>query len=309
MKPKVLVIAGPTGSGKKKVAFMAAELFDGEIISADSRKVYRYLDIGTAKPSRGIREQIPHHLIDIIDPDEPFSAGDWVLRAADAVSGVLSSGRLPIISGGTGFYIKAFMDGLTEGITADPEVRESLKKELSDKGSAHMYKKLKKLDPERASELNENDSFRIMRALEIVVTTGTTFSSLRGEEKIIGGDYDYYIIGLEKQREELYKSINNRVDHMVSDGLFDELKAVLNRGYSRNLTALNTVGYKEWFPFLDGDMPYETCVDLVKRDTRRYAKRQMTWFRAQKNIQWANPDVPGSVETQFEVIDRWLSSL
>ena len=307
MKPKVLVIAGPTASGKKKVAFMAAEMFDGEIISADSRKVYRHLDIGTSKPSRGIREQIPHHLIDIVDPNEPFSAGEWVLRASDAVSGVLSQGRIPIISGGTGFYIKAFKEGLSDGIATDPEVRESLKKDLADKGAARMYKMLKKLDPERATELNENDTFRVMRALEIVSTIGKAFSSLRGKEKIIGGDYNYFTIGLEKQREELYKSINKRVDNMVSKGLLDELKNVIGRGYSRELTALNTVGYKEWFPYLDGDMEFEKCVELIKRDTRRYAKRQMTWFRAQKNIRWIDPCVPGAVEEQFDEIYRWLS--
>ncbi len=308
MKPKVLVIAGPTASGKKKVAFMAAEMFDGEIISADSRKVYRHLDIATAKPSFGIREQIPHHLIDIVDPDEPFNAGEWVLRASDAVSGILAQGRIPVISGGTGFYIKAFMKGLTECIAADPEVRESLKKELADNETGYLYKKLKKLDPERASELNENDSFRIVRALEIVLTTGKAFSFLRREEKIIGGDYDYFAIGLEKQREELYKSINKRVENMVSEGLLDELKDVLEGGYSRNLTALNTVGYKEWFPYLDGHMKLEECVELIKRNTRRYAKRQMTWFRAQKNISWIDPCIPGAVEEKFGEVDRWLSS-
>ena len=308
MKPKVLVIVGPTASGKKKVALMAAEIFEGEIVSADSRKVYRRLDIGTAKPPREIREQIPHHLIDIIEPDEPFSAGEWVLHAANAVNGILSRGRLPIISGGTGFYIKAFMEGLTEDISADPDIRESLKKELADKGVANLYNKLKEFDPERAADLNGNDSFRIMRALEIFLTTGKVFSAIRKKEKITGGDYDYFTIGIRMQKDTLNKCIEKRVDNMISEGLPDEIKSILSMGFSRDLISLDTVGYKEWFPYFDGEISFEKCLEQVKHDTRRYAKRQMTWFRAQKNIRWINPGDPGAIESKFKEIEKWLAS-
>ena len=308
MKPKILVIVGPTASGKKKIAFEAAKLFGGEIISADSRKVYRYLDIGTSKPSRFSREQITHHLIDIINPDEQFSAGEWVMRASEAVKGILARGALPVISGGTGFYIKAFMEGLTEGISADPEVRETLIRELNEKGAAYLYQKLVKIDPRRADELHENDSFRILRALEVFFTTGKTFTDIRRDNTISGGEFEYYTIGTVRERNELYMSIDSRVDEMVSKGLVDELKAVLNMGYSRDLMALDTVGYKEWFPYFDGKMPFETCLELVKRNTRRYAKRQMTWFRAVKDIKWIDPDSPGAVKSEFKEIELWQSS-
>ena len=219
MKPKILVIVGPTASGKKKIAFEAANILGGEIVSADSRKVYRYLDIGTAKPSRSAREQITHHLIDIINPDEPFSAGEWVMRASEAVKDILAHGALPVISGGTGFYIKAFMEGLTEGISADPEVRETLIRELNEKGATCLYQKLVKIDPRRAAELHENDSFRILRALEVFFTTGKKFTEIRGNDTISGGEFDYYIIGTVRERNELYMSIDSRVNEMVSQGL------------------------------------------------------------------------------------------
>lgn len=307
MKPKILVIVGPTASGKKSAAFKAAEMLGGEIISADSRKVYRYLDIGTAKPSRDARDRIPHHLINIVDPDEPFSAGEWVLRASEAVNSVLTHGRVPIISGGTGFYIKAFKEGLTEGISPDPEVREALTSELAEKGAFALYRKLVKIDPQRAAELHENDSFRIMRALEVFFTTGKTFTAFRENNKISGGDYDYFIIGTAIERNELYRYIDKRVDDMISEGLLDELKAVLNMGYSRDLTALDTVGYKEWFPYLDGKMTFEACLEQMKRDTKQYAKRQMTWFRAMKEIQWIDPTIPTEIETKFKEVESWLT--
>lgn len=306
MKPKILVIAGPTASGKKKIALEAAELFGGEIISADSRKVYRYLDIGTAKPSCEVRIQIPHHLIDIVDPDEQFNCGEWVLRASEAARGILDRGKLPIISGGTGFYIKAFKEGLTEGISSDQEVRESLKKELKEKGSASLYQKLLKIDPQRAAKIHENDSFRIARALEIYYTTGKTFTALHENDVTKGGEYNYFTIGTAKKRNELYKYIDRRVDDMVSRGLLDELKSILNMGYSRDLTALDTVGYREWFPFLDGEMSFEKCLEQVKRNSRHYAKRQMTWFRARKEINWIDPDVPGAVERKCKEVESWL---
>ncbi len=306
MNPKILVIVGPTASGKKKVAFRAAEMLGGEIISADSRKVYRYLDIGTAKPSADARKQIPHHLIDIVNPDEHFSAGEWVLRTSESVRGILSRGRLPIISGGTGFYIKAFSEGLTGGISPDPEERVALTRELAEKGAFSMYRKLLKIDPQRASELHENDSFRIMRALEIFFTTGKTFTEFRRNDRISGGDYDYFTIGTAMERNELYRFIDKRVNDMMSKGLLEELKSVLNKGYSHDLTAFDTVGYKEWFPYLDGKMTFEACLLQMKRNTRQYAKRQMTWFRKIKEIRWIDPSIPSEIESELKEVESWL---
>lgn len=306
MTPKILIIAGPTASGKKKIALEAAERFNGEIISADSRKVYRYLDIGTAKPNAEARARIPHHLIDIVDPDEPFNCGEWVIRASEAARDIIAHGKLPVISGGTGFYIKAFIHGLSEGINADENVRETLKRELDETGAPALHARLSAIDPQRASELHKNDSFRIMRALEVYYSTGKTFTEFCEEKIIKGGDYDYLHIGVEKKRTELYRCVDSRVDVMVSAGLVDELKSVLSRGYRRDLTALDTVGYKEWFGFLDGEMTFEECLVKAKADSRRYAKRQTTWFRAMKDVRRIDPDVPGAVDAVFSDVEKWL---
>ncbi|MFC1541741.1 tRNA (adenosine(37)-N6)-dimethylallyltransferase MiaA [Candidatus Latescibacterota bacterium] len=306
MIPKILVIAGPTASGKKKIALDAAERFDGEIISADSRKVYCYLDIGTAKPSAEARERIPHHLIDIVNPDELFNCGEWVIRASETARDIISRGKLPIISGGTGFYIKSFMHGLSEGISADSEVRENLKRELDESGAPALHAKLSEIDPRRAAEIHENDSFRIMRALEVYYTTGRTFSEFRAEPIIKGGEYDYFPIGVEKKRDELYRCIDSRVDSMVEQGLLDELKRALDMGYSRDLTAFDTVGYKEWFPYLDSELSFKECLEKMKTDTRHYAKRQMTWFRGIENVKQIDPDETGAVISIFGDVEKWI---
>jgi len=307
MNPKLLIILGPTASGKKKLAVEAAERFGGEIVSADSRKVYRHLDIGTAKPSPDDLKRVPHHLIDVVAPDETFSAGEWVRRASAAVKDIVSRGGLPIISGGTGFYVKAFLEGLSAGVPPDPEVRGVLEEELRRVGLRGMYRKLLSVDPERASELHENDRARIMRALEIFLSTGRTFTELKKAERITGGEYDTFVIGLLVPRKLLYARINERVDDMVSGGLIEELEKVLSMGYPRNAPGLDTVGYKEWFPWLDGESSFEECLERIKTNTRRYAKRQMTWFRAQPDIQWVYP-AAGESSGILERVERWLES-
>ncbi|MCE5251642.1 tRNA (adenosine(37)-N6)-dimethylallyltransferase MiaA [bacterium] len=309
MTAGILVIVGPTASGKKKLALRAAELFNGEIVSADSRKVYRYLDIGTAKPTPEDRAAAPHHLIDVVNPDEPFSAGEWVRLASEAVTGIISRGRLPIISGGTGFYIRAFRDGLTVDIAADTEIRKNLENECTGKGLHALYQTLAGIDPERASELHEHDRVRVLRALEVYYTTGRTFTEIRKNSRITGGDYTCYTIGADIERKELYRRIDIRVDAMVSAGLVDELRRVLDMGYSRSLTAFDTVGYKEWFPFLDGVESFESCLEAVKRDTRRYAKRQLTWFRSQPEIWWTGVLDDEKLSLALEQAGRWIESI
>jgi len=308
LKPKILIIVGPTSSGKKKLSLKAAQRFSGEIVNADSRKAYRYMDIGTAKPSLETRKRIPHHLIDIVDPDEPFSAGEWVKRTSVTVEKIVDRGMVPIISGGTGFYIRAFRDGLTEGITPDPEVRKRLEQEVASNGTVAMYRKLAAVDPERSSELHEQDTFRVMRALEIYHSSGRTFTDIRQDSKFTGGDYDYFTIGINMPRSELYERINERVDNMISQGLVDEVKSILEKGYSRELPALDTVGYKEWFPFFDGNKTFEYCMESVKKDTRRYAKRQLTWFRAEADIQWVDALVSGAPEKKLNEVETWLNT-
>ncbi|MFC1691933.1 tRNA (adenosine(37)-N6)-dimethylallyltransferase MiaA [Candidatus Latescibacterota bacterium] len=306
MKPKVVIIAGPTASGKKRLALETALRFDGEIVSADSRKVYRYLDIGTAKPAPEDRKKIPHHIIDIIDPDEHFSAGDWMHRASTVVNDIIARGRLPVISGGTGFYLTAFREGLTGGITPEYGVRENLNKELAREGPSVLYRKLASIDPARASELHEHDTVRVVRALEIFYSTGRTFTEIRENEKFSGGDYTYFTIGVNMARERLYTRINDRVDDMVSRGLVDELKSVLGRGYSRDVPALDTVGYKEWFPYLDSRDSFGKCLEDVKRNTRRYAKRQLTWFRSVQDVQWIDTSEAPAVPDKLDELEQWF---
>jgi tRNA dimethylallyltransferase len=304
--PKVLVIGGPTASGKKRIALDAAERFGGEIVSADSRKVYRRLDIGTAKPSPEDRARIPHHLIDIVEPDEPFSAGEWARRAADAVREILARGRLPIISGGTGFYIAAFLEGLSEGIAPEPGIRASLEREIRGRGPEALHARLAAVDAVRAAELHPRDSVRVLRALEIYETTGMTITELRARPKRVGGEYDVFFLGVDIDRHLLYRRIDERVDAMVRGGLVDEVRSLLAAGYGRDSVALDTVGYKEWFPFIDGADTFETCLDRVKRDSRRYAKRQLTWFRNQPGVRWIEGGDASTVACAFGEIAEWI---
>lgn len=305
---KILVIAGPTASGKKAAAFAMAKRFGGEIVSADSRKVYRHLDIGTAKPSAEDRARLPHHLIDIIEPDEPFSAGDWARLAGEAVRDIHRRGNLPVISGGTGFYIKAFREGLSEGIDSDSEIRARLSQELAASSPAEMHARLSGIDPVRAAELHENDTFRVLRALEVSEVTGKPFSELDSAVRAAGDAYDFLTIGITRDREELYRRIDKRVDAMVDSGLVNEVRSLLFRGYSRDLVALDTVGYKEWFAYMDNKISFDECLELVKRNTRRYAKRQLTWFRAVRDIKWFDPDDPVQADELHGIVGSWLST-
>ncbi|MHB9031026.1 MAG: tRNA (adenosine(37)-N6)-dimethylallyltransferase MiaA [Candidatus Latescibacterota bacterium] len=306
MIPKVLIIGGPTASGKKKFALLAAEQFGGEIVSADSRKVYRHLDIGTAKPSAEDRARVKHHLIDIVNPDEPFSAGEWVQRASVAVRDILMRGKLPILSGGTGFYLQAFQEGLSEGIAPDPELRAALQNRRKESGLESLYAELVRVDPERAAELHEHDTVRIIRALEIRYSTGATHREIGQRERISGGEYDCRSFALDMDRDVLYRRINQRVDGMVREGLVEELRSVLAMGYSRDLVSLDTVGYKEWFPFLDGGAGFESCLDAVKRDSRRYAKRQLTWFRHRAGYRWVNGADAQDMSHALDEVQNWL---
>ena len=303
--PKLLVIGGPTASGKKKLALAAAERFNGEIVSADSRKVYRLLDIGTAKPSRGDRARVPHHLIDIVEPDEAFSAGEWARRAALVVGDIVSRGRLPVISGGTGFYIAAFIEGLSDGIAPDIEVRGRLEREAEEKGADALHARLAAIDPERASELPPGDTVRVIRALEIYQTAGMTVTELRCRPKVTYGEFDILFLGIGMDRAILYRRIDERVDEMVRAGLIGEVRALLDAGYRRDLVALDTVGYKEWFSFIDGEDTYDSCIEKVKRNTRRYAKRQITWFRNRPGIRWMDCGNEEGVNGALGEITRW----
>jgi len=287
-KIKLLVLSGPTGSGKTDLALRLAEEIGGEIVNADSMQVYRGLNIGTAKPSPEELARVPHHLIDILSPDQDFTASDFRREAAAAIADIDSRGKKALVVGGTGLYIRALLEGLVDSPTGDPELR----KEFADVPGEELLRRLSLVDPETASRLHPNDRVRIVRALEVYTQTGRPISAFRSEHAFSGSYYDPLKMAIRIEREELYRRINLRVDLMVQDGLVEEVRSLLAQGYGRELKAMRSIGYKEMTAYLAGEMTLDEAVTLIKRDTRRYAKRQMTWFTRENDIYWL--EYPGS---------------
>ena len=275
----VVIIQGPTAVGKSDLAILLAQHFKTELISADSRQVYKFLDIGTAKPSQEEQEKVKYHLIDIITPDQEYSAGDFAHDAHDIIVEQSKKRIIPIVVGGTGFYIKSLLEGIFQSPDVPREIREKLKKTGKEKGSAFLYEKLKKVDPSSAKRADPNDLNRIIRALEVYEFTGKTITRLWKENPFIKRNYRTLNILISEDREILYDRINKRVDKMQDRGLLKELENVLNMGYPRTSPGLNTVGYKELFSYLDGNSTLMQCMEEIKKHTRNYAKRQFTWYR------------------------------
>lgn len=281
MKKPLVVIVGPTAVGKNEVARELAKRIGGEIVSCDSRQVYRYLDIGTAKPTKEERREIPHHLIDIIEPDKEFNAFLYARKAHKVISGIQRRKGIPILVGGSGLYLRAVIDGISLKAGRDKKIREGLEKF----GSNYLYKKLKKVDPETASRLHPHDRVRIIRALEVHKLTGEPISTLQRLSKR-RPDYVLMMIGLKRGREELYQRINERVDRMMGEGLVEEVRGLLEKGFSKDLIARKGLGYKEIIGYLNGEYDLKEAIQLLKRNTRRFAKRQLTWFNQDKRIHW-----------------------
>jgi tRNA dimethylallyltransferase len=286
-QPLALAIVGPTASGKTPASLLLAERLNGEIISADSRQIYKYLDIGTAKPARADRKRVKHYFIDVLEPDEEYSAGQFAKEARHVVAKILERRKLPILVGGSGLYVKSVIDGLFEGAGKDPEVRARLADQLVREGVESLFEGLKKVDPVTAAKMTEVKPRRVIRALEVYYITGKPLSEFHAEQET-KPEFTAIQVGLNWKRQELYDRINQRVDRMISDGLVDEVRSLRARGYDRRLNALNTVGYKEVFDYLDGSRSLEDTITLIKRNSRRFAKRQLTWFRADKRIQWVS---------------------
>ena len=285
---KVLFIIGPTAVGKSELAIELAKKLDGKIISADSMQVYFGMDIGTAKPSKAELEEVPHHLINILPPDKPWSVSDFVNNAKTMIEDIAKRGKLPIVVGGTGLYLNALIEGYSfPVIERDLEVRKSLEGEAKSYGSLHLYEKLKKIDPDTANNIHYNDTKRIVRALEVYELTGKPMSLLRSkdEENL---SFKPVIIGLDMDRHALYKRIEARVDDMLKAGLIDEVKKLLNEGYDKSLTSMEAIGYKEVIDHLNGKYTFDELVNMLKQNTRNFAKRQMTWFRRFKNVNWVD---------------------
>jgi tRNA dimethylallyltransferase len=285
----LVVITGPTAVGKTDISIEVAQRLQGEIVSCDSMQVYKYMDIGTAKPSAYEREIVPHHLIDVVTPDIDFNVARFQELAEAAISDITSRGRIPVLVGGTGLYIKAVVDGFLfpwEG--ASKEIRESLEEEAAKKGSAALYARLEEVDRPAARKIHPNDARRIIRALEVYITTGRPISEMwrEGRRKKRARFDRLVMVGLVRERPALYERINRRCDKMIELGLVEETRQLLDRGYGKTLTSGQALGYKEIVPYLKGECSLEEAVELIKRDTRRYAKRQLTWFRADPRIEW-----------------------
>jgi tRNA dimethylallyltransferase len=299
-QPFVLAIVGPTASGKTPVSLLLAERLNGEIVSADSRQIYKYLDIGTAKPTPADRARVKHHFIDILEPGEEYSAGQFGQEARRVIERMFQRGKLPILVGGSGLYVKAVVDGLFEGPGRDPDVRSRLSEQMGREGVGSLLEALRKVDPSAVANMTEVKPRRLIRALEVYAITGKPISEFHAEQET-KPKFKAVQVGLDWKRAELYDRINERVDRMIAGGLVDEVKRLRARGYNRHLNALNTVGYKEVFDYLEGSCSLEDAVRLIKQNTRRYAKRQLTWFRADRRIRWVSMSAASLSEVAKEI--------
>ena len=298
MPPKILVIVGPTASGKTRMAVELAQRHNGEVISADSMQIYRTMDIGTAKPTKEEMGGIPHHMIDVADPEEDFSVARYVEMAARCVDDVLERGKLPIVAGGTGLYIDSLLSGRTFApFSPDSALRGELERELAEKGGQAMLEALAQVDPEAAQRLHPNDHKRIVRALEVYRSTGKTITQHNRETQAIPPRYNALTIGLAFQaRQAMWRRIDQRVDEMVAAGLEDEVRRLLTSGISPKCTAMQAIGYKEFTQALSGEMIWQEAPDVVKLRSRQYAKRQLTWFGRNPNTRWVRWDDPPEFE-------------
>ena len=287
MNNKIVVIAGPTATGKTRLAVELAKRFAGEVISADSMQIYKYMDIGSAKPTKEEMDGIVHHLIDIIDPKASFSVAAYVELAKVAAEDILSRGKLPIIAGGTGLYISSFVDNVkfTESET-DFDLRERLFKEAEEKGNEALYARLLEIDPKAAEAIHPNNIKRVIRALELYETTGLTLSEQNENSKTEPSPFDPIMIALNTDREVLYDRINRRVDIMLDEGLIDEIKSLQDMGLTADIQSMQGIGYKEILSHLDGEISYDEAIELVKKNSRNYAKRQLTWFKRDERYNW-----------------------
>ncbi len=303
-RPQLVVVLGPTGVGKTRLAIALAENSGGEIISADSMQVYKYMDIGTGKPSPEEQKRVQHHLIDLVHPDEPFHAGLYRTLGRRVIEQLDKRGKSIWIVGGTGLYIKALTQGLFPSPPIDPGVRERLKQEEEEKGSDFLYDRLKEVDPKTAAQLHQNDLFRVIRALEVFESTGTPVSFFR--EQHCFGDRPYRLlkIGLEMDRGKLYRRIEERVNRMMEQGFLEEVERLMGMGYGPRLKPMQSLGYKQLTQVILKKMDRAEAIRQIKTDTRRYAKRQWTWFKADPDVRWC--DEPLDPQRVFQEVSSFL---
>ena len=309
-KPRILAVVGCTASGKTSLAVELARQLDGEIVSCDSMQIYKGMNVGTATPTAQERKGIPHHLMDFVDPTDPkgYSCADYVTDARAVVADILARGKLPILCGGTGLYLDAFLRGGTFTVTdSDPALRAELCELAEREGAEALHALLRELDPETADSVHPNNIKRVARAIEICRTTGQKKSELDRASREVESPYDATVLGLQyHNRELLYGRINRRVDAMLEEGLLEETQHLREMGvFEICRTAAQAIGYKELFPYLDGEASLSECVETLKMATRRYAKRQLTWFSAKEYVHWIPCDTPlseGGIVKNFEDI-------
>jgi len=294
-KLPLVIINSPTATGKTKLAIDLALSLGGEIISADSLQVYRYLDIGTAKPTIEERNKVKHHLIDVVDPDEEFNAAIFTEQAHKIIENTAKSGKPVFIVGGTGLYIRALTRGIIETPKVDENIRNYYRGLRDSLGKDHLYKLLLQRDKEAAGRINPNDSVRVIRALEVLEQTGESIVAIQRRHSFRDSPYNTYKVGLQLDREELKKRITARTDKMIAAGLLDEVRGLLARGYAENLKPMQSLGYKQVIDFLRGKHDWEKTVHEINRETWLYARRQMTWFAADREIEWYLPELSDEI--------------
>jgi len=284
---RVIVIAGPTCSGKSYLGLKLAQLINGEIISADSRQIYKRLNIGTAKPTSDELQKVKHHFIDILNPDEDYDANKFSIDAENVIDDIHKRKKTALVVGGSGLYVKALIDCIVDSADKDENLRKELLTKKDKFGNEFLYNQLKKVDPISADKMLPQNWKRVIRALEVYYITGKPIHRHHsGQNK--NSKFSFYQIGLNWDREVLYTRIEERIDKMIEDGLVDEVMGILNDSYTKKLNSLNTVGYKEIISYLDKEITLSRAIELIKRNTRRYAKRQLTWFRADERLKWFN---------------------
>lgn len=303
-RPKLICIVGPTGVGKTAMALELADRWGGEIVSADSMQVYRQMDIGTAKPTPEERRRIPHHMLDLVDPDEPFDASRYIGLANGIIADLQRERKAIFVVGGTGLYIRALLGGLIDGPGADEALRRELKQQMSRLGKAHLYERLRTTDPGAADQIHPHDGIRIIRALEVLELTGRSIIAHQREHRFREAPYDVLRIGLSLDRERLNDRIERRTDRMIADGFAEEVRRLLETGYKASLKSMQSLGYRNMVSFLAGRQGLDEAVGLIKRDTCRYAKRQMTWFAADREVVWLDP---GDVDAASRRIGPFLN--
>jgi len=303
-KPKAIIICGPTGIGKTALAIDLAQAFQGEIVGADSMQVYRLMDIGTAKPTPDERATVVHHMVDIVDPDADFDAETYAQSALEIIASLTDRQILPVVAGGTGLYIKALEYGLFDAPPMDTALRDRLHTEARKSGPEALLQRLKQADSITAAKVHPNDTYRIVRALEVFELTGLPMSAMQHTHQFRQKRLDTLKLGLKMERQALYDRIDRRVDRMIADGLLDEVRGLLAAGYRAGLKSMQSIGYRHMTDYLEGRLNWARAVETLKRDTRRYAKRQFTWFRADNAIIWIDPHFTSAIK---DAVRKFLS--